>query len=256
MSWQLFFVRVSGPCIIFPVDEKYFLNYSPVFCKTEAGMYWETAQNSTATCITGTENHLKYAARKEAFREFLWGQVRLDDDSRFSFLWLESLAKWGKMGNVIWEKFKFSISLPIEAIVRCSWRGSNYLFNIWLIFHFYEFQSREFPEETNFAYYTKHWLFLRLFSAVISRTGNLPFHCFQFCAPTDSTELTLLLLPAWKVKLFLSRDFVTSFFCQMSLLSKQILLKARQTGKTELKLTSWYNSLSHSTTSDWNCSKT
>ena len=26
----------------------------------------------------------------------------------------------------------------------------------------------------------------------------------------------------------------------MSLLSKQILLKARQTGKTELKLTSWY----------------
>ena len=155
----------------------------------------------------------------------MWGQVRLDDDSRFSFLWLESLAKWGKMGNVIWEKFKFSISLPIEAIVRCSWRGSNYLFNIWLIFHFYEFQSREFPEETNFAYYTKHWLFLRLFSAVISRTGNLPFHCFQFCASTDSTEL-----PAWKVKLFLSRDFVTSFFCQMSLLSKQILLKARQTG--------------------------
>ena len=170
----------------------------------------------------------------------MWGQVRLDDDSRFSFLWLESLAKWGKMGNVIWEKFKFSISLPIEAIVRCSWRGSNYLFNIWLIFHFYEFQSREFPEETNFAYYTKHWLFLRLFSAVISRTGNLPFHCFQFCASTDSAELTLLLLPAWKVKLFLSRDFVTSFFCQMSLLSKQILLKARQKGKTELKLTSWY----------------
>ena len=157
----------------------------------------------------------------------MWGQVRLDDDSRFSFLWLESLAKWGKMGNVIWEKFKFSISLPIEAIVRCSWRGSNYLFNIWLIFHFYEFQSREFPEETNFAYYTKHWLFRLLFSAIISLTGIFhPFNVFNFVP-----QLTLLLLlPVWKVKLFLSPDFVTSFFCQMSLLSKQILLKARQTG--------------------------
>ena len=46
--------------------------------------------------------------------------------------------------------------------------------------------------------------------------------------------------PLWKAKLFSSADFVTSFFCQMSLLSKQILLKARQKGKTELKLTSWY----------------
>lgn len=160
MTWQLFFLWVSGPCIIFSVDEKYFLNYftQARLRVRQAGVY---SQHSTGapTCITGTENHLKYAARKEAFSEFLWGQVRLDDDSRFSFLWLESLAKWGKMGNVIWEKFKFSISLPIEAIVRCSWRGSNYLFNIWLIFHFYEFQSREFPEETNFAYYTKRWLF-------------------------------------------------------------------------------------------------
>ena len=144
MSWQLVFLLVSGPCIILSVDEKYFLNYitqSGLECTVYCTVY------CAATCSTGTENHLKYAARKEAFREFLWGQVRLDDDSRFSFLWLESLAKWGKMGNVIWEKFKFSISLPIEAIVRCSWRGSNYLFNICLIFHFYEFQWREFPEE-------------------------------------------------------------------------------------------------------------
>ena len=160
MTWQLFFLWVSGPCIIFSVDEKYFLNYftQARLRVRQAGVYSEHSTGAP-TCITGTENHLKYAARKEAFSEFLWGQVRLDDDSRFSFLWLESLAKWGKMGNVIWEKFKFSISLPIEAIVRCSWRGSNYLFNIWLIFHFYEFQWREFPEETNFAYYTKRWLF-------------------------------------------------------------------------------------------------
>ena len=179
MSWQLFFVRVAGPCIIFPVDEKYFSKLFSGILKNRAWaeMYREMREklHITATCITGTENHLKYAARKEAFREFLWGQVRLDDDSRFSFLWLESLAKWGKMGNVIWEKFKFSISLPIEAIVRCSWRGSNYLFNIWLIFHFYEFQSREFPEETNFAYYTKHWLFRLLFSAIISLHRDLTF---------------------------------------------------------------------------------
>ena len=129
----------------------------------------------------------------------------MDDDSRFSFLWLESLAKWGKMGNVIWEKFKFSISLPIEAIVRCSWRGSNYLFNIWLIFHFYEFQSREFPEETNFAYYTKHGLFRLLFSAIISPTGILPFNVFNFVPQLSLTELTLLSTSLKSKVIFVSR---------------------------------------------------
>ena len=77
-------------------------------------------------------------------------------------------------------------------------------------------------------------------SSLVQSFPSQGFNLSMFSIWHNSAQLTLLV---WKVKLFLSPDFVTSFFCQMSLLSKQILLKARQTGKTELKLTSWYNSL-------------
>ena len=49
------------------------------------------------------------------------------------------------MGNVvIWENFKFSISLSI-VVLRCSRAvegATQYLFNIWIIFHFYEFNLK------------------------------------------------------------------------------------------------------------------
>ena len=71
-------------------------------------------------------------------------------------------------------------------------------------------------------------------SSLVQSFPSQGFNLSMFSIWHNSAQLTILV---WKVKLFLSPDFVTSFFCQMSLLSKQILLKVRQTGKPELNLT-------------------
>ena len=64
---------------------------------------WKRMQFTERTAIQ------KYMTRKEAFGKFLCS-VRVLRWLKISQAYSKSLAKWGKMGNVIWENFKFSIS--------------------------------------------------------------------------------------------------------------------------------------------------
>ena len=98
----------------------------------------------------------KYVARKKLSECFCIGSG-LEDDSRFLKLLADclSLAKWGKMGNVIWENFKFSISL---AIVRCAvewgWTICS-IFGSFFIFMNSTLGKGNFPKKSNSTYYKK-----------------------------------------------------------------------------------------------------
>ena len=103
----------------------------------------------------------KYAVRKklsgcfciDGTADWVRSVWRWEDDSRFPSS--SSLAKWGKMGNVIWENFKFSISL---AIVRCAvewgWTICS-IFGSFFIFMNSTLGKGNFPKKSNSTYYKK-----------------------------------------------------------------------------------------------------